>query len=108
ARQRALGAFVIAEVALAMVMLVGASLLLATFGHLKRLDPGVDAAHAPVVPAVLPPAKYPTAESQRAFFVRAAHELSSVPGVTAVGATNALPLSGDNFSGSLTIEGQPA
>jgi putative ABC transport system permease protein len=108
ARQRALGAFVIAEVALAMVLLVGASLLLATFGHLKRVDPGFDAAHALVVPAFLPAWKYATPDAQRTFFDRATRELAAVPGVTAVGATNALPLSGDNSSGSLTIEGQPA
>jgi putative ABC transport system permease protein len=108
ARQRALSAFVIAEVALAMVLLVGATLLLATFGHLKRIDPGFDASHALVVPAFLPPAKYPTAAAQRAFFIRATHELAAVPGVAAAGATNALPLSGDNTSGSLAIEGAPA
>ncbi|HMC76966.1 MAG TPA: ABC transporter permease [Vicinamibacterales bacterium] len=108
ARQRALGVCVVAEVALAMVLLVGASLLLATFGHLKRLDPGFDAAHALVVPAFLPAWKYPTAEARRTFFERATRELAAVPGVTAVGATNALPLSGDNSSGSLTIEGRPA
>jgi putative ABC transport system permease protein len=108
ARQRALGLFVIAEVALAMVLLVGASLLLATFGHLKRLDPGFDASRALVVPAFLPGWKYPTADARRAFFERATRELAAVPGVTAVGATNALPLSGDNTSGSLTIEGQAA
>ena len=108
ARQRALGAFVVAEVALAMVLLVGATLLLATFGHLKRLDPGFDASHALVVPAFLPLWKYPTPESQRAFFDRATRELAAVPDVVAAGATNALPLSGDNSSGSLTIEGQAA
>jgi putative ABC transport system permease protein len=108
ARQRALGVFVVAEVALAMVLLVGASLLLATFGHLKRVDPGFDATQALVVPAFLPAWKYPTPDSQRAFFDRATRALAAVPGVAAVGATNALPLSGDNSSGSLTIEGQPA
>src|SRR4029079_19723942 len=54
-RQRALSAFVVAEVALAMVLLVGASLMLVTFGHLRRVDPGFDASHALVVPAFLPP-----------------------------------------------------
>jgi putative ABC transport system permease protein len=106
ARQRALGAFVIAEVALAMVLLAGASLMLATFGHLKRVDPGFDATHALVVPAFLAEWKYPTAESQRAFFARATADLAAIPGVQAAGATNALPLSGDNSSGSVTIEGQ--
>ena len=108
ARQRALGAFVVAEVALATILFVGASLMLATFGHLRRVDPGFDAAHALVVPAFLPGWKYGTPESQRAFFDRATRELAAVPGVTAVGATNALPLSGDNSSGSMTIEGAPA
>ena len=107
-RQRALSAFVVAEIALAMVLFVGAALLLATFQHLRRVDPGFDATHALVVPAFLPEWKYATAEHQRTFFQRAALELAAVPGVAAVGATNALPLSGDNSSGSLTIEGQPA
>jgi putative ABC transport system permease protein len=107
-RQRALGVFVVAEVALAMVLLVGASLMLATFGHLRRVDLGFDPSHALVVPAFLPTWKYPTPDSQRAFFDRAIREVTAVPGVTAAGATNALPLSGDNSSGSLTIEGMAA
>ena len=107
-RHRALGLFVVSEVALATMLLVGATLLLATFGHLRRVDPGFDATHALVVPAFLPSWKYPTPESQRAFFDRATRELAAVPGVAAVGATGALPLSGDNTSGSLTIEGMPA
>jgi putative ABC transport system permease protein len=60
------------------------------------------------VPAFLPEWKYPTRAALREFFVRADAGLAAVPGVVAVGATNALPLSGDNTSGSLTIEGQPA
>ena len=107
-RHRALGLFVVSEVALATMLLVGATLLLATFGHLRRVDPGFDAAHALVIPAFLPAWKYPTPESQRAFFDRATRELAAVPGVAAVGATGALPLSGDNTSGSLTIEGMAA
>jgi putative ABC transport system permease protein len=107
APRRTLGAFVIVEVALAMILLVGASLLLATFGHLRRLDPGFEPANAFVIPAFLPEWKYPSPEAQRAFFERATETLVALPGVAAVGATNALPLSGDNSSGSLTVEGQP-
>jgi putative ABC transport system permease protein len=108
ARQRTLSVFVVAEIALALVLLVGAGLLLSSFGKLRNVDPGFDARHALVVPAFLPDWKYPGREALRAFFVRAEGELAAVPGVAAVGATNALPLSGDNSSGSLTIEGQPA
>jgi putative ABC transport system permease protein len=107
-RQRTLGAFVIAEVALAMMLLAGAGLLLGTFGHLRRVNPGFDASHVLVVPAFLPQWKYATPEAQREFFARATNALGAVPGVEAAGATNALPLSGDNTSGSLTIEGMPA
>src|SRR4051812_1356806 len=108
ARQRALAVFVVAEIALALVLLVGAGLMLTTFGKLRSVDPGFDASHALVVPAFLPEWKYSTRDALRAFFVRADAELAAVPGVVAVGATNALPLSGDNSSGSLTIPGQPA
>jgi putative ABC transport system permease protein len=107
-RRRAMSAFVVAEVALAVVLLVGAGLLLATFGHLRRVDPGFDVSGALVVPAFLPTWKYPTADAQRTFFDRAVRELAAVPGVASVGATNALPLSGDNSSGALAIEGAGA
>jgi putative ABC transport system permease protein len=107
-RQRALGAFVVAEVALAMVLLAGAALLLGTFGHLRTMNPGFDASRVLVVPALLPQWKYSTPDAQREFFTRATNTLAAVPGVEAVGATNALPLSGDNWSGSLTIEGSSA
>jgi putative ABC transport system permease protein len=107
-RQRVLSAFVVAEVALALVLLVGAGLLLATFAHLRRVDPGFDPSHALVVPAFLPAWKYPSKDLQREFFIRATGELTALPGVTAAGASDALPLSGDNTSGALTIEGQAA
>jgi putative ABC transport system permease protein len=107
-RRRALSTFVVAEIALAMTLLAGAGLLLGTFAHLRRVDPGFDPTHVLVVPAFLPAWKYPAAESQRALFDRAVKELSAVPGVEAAAATNALPLSGDNTSGSFTIEGAAA
>jgi putative ABC transport system permease protein len=107
-RRRALGVLVVAEIALALMLLVGAGLLLASFAHLRRVDPGFDAARVLVVPAFLPEWKYAAPDAQRAFFDRATRDLAAVPGVEAVGATDALPLSGDNSSGSLAIEGMPA
>src|SRR5262249_15058191 len=90
ARQRALSVFVVAEIALALVLLVGAGLLLASFDRLRHVDPGFDAAHVLVAPAFLPEWKYSTRETLRAFFARGDAELGTVPGVVAVGATNAL------------------
>ena len=107
-RRRTLAGFVSAEIALALVLLTGAGLLLRSMQHLRHVDPGFDPDHVVTAPAFLPEWKYPTADAQRAFFKRATVELAAVPGVTAAAAVNALPLSGDNSSGSLTIEGRPA
>jgi putative ABC transport system permease protein len=107
-RKRALGVFAAAEIALALVLLVGAGLLLTSFHNLRQVDPGFDPTHVVTTPARLPEWKYPSADAQRAFVRRALADLAAVPGVTAAAAVNALPLSGDNSSGAMTPEGWPA
>jgi putative ABC transport system permease protein len=107
-RKRALAAFATAQIALALVLLVGAGLLLASFRNLRRVDAGFDASHVMTAPARLPDWKYETPDQQRAFFRRAVADLSAVPGVTAAAAVNVLPLSGNNSSGAMTVEGWPA
>jgi putative ABC transport system permease protein len=106
-RTRALSFFAASEIALALVLLVGAGLLLATFRNLRHVEAGFDPAQVLTAPASLPDWKYATAEQQRAFFQRAISELSSLPSVTAVAAVNVLPLSGNNASGAITLEGFP-
>jgi putative ABC transport system permease protein len=106
-RKRALAVFAAAEIALALVLLVGAGLLLATFRNLRHVDAGFNPSNVVTAPAYLPEWKYATAEQQRTFFARAVTELANIPGVTAVAAVNDLPLSGNNSSGSITLEGFP-
>ncbi len=106
-RRRALSFFAAAEIALALVLLVGAGLLLATFRNLRHVDAGFDPAHVLTVPAYLPEWKYATAEQQRAFFQRATSDLANIPGVTDAAAVNVLPLAGSNSSGTITLEGFP-
>jgi putative ABC transport system permease protein len=106
-RRRALSFFASAEIALALVLLVGAGLLLATFRNLRHVDPGFDPAHVLTAPAYLPDWKYTTAEQQRAFFQRVTSDLSNIRGVTVAAAVNVLPLSGNNASGAITLEGFP-
>jgi putative ABC transport system permease protein len=106
-RTRVLSFFAATEIALALVLLVGAGLLLATFENLRHVDPGFDPAHVLTAPAYLPEWKYATPEQQRAFFQRATFDLTNVPGVTAAAAVNALPLSGNNSSGTITLDGFP-
>jgi len=106
-RRRALSFFAAAEIALALVLLVGAGLLLVTFRNLRHVDPGFEPAHVLTAPAYLPDWKYATAEQQRAFFHRLTSDLAAIPGVTAAAAVNVLPLSGNNSSGPITVEGFP-
>ncbi len=106
-RRRALSFFATAQIALALVLLVGAGLLLATFRNLRHVDPGFEPAHVLTAAAYLPDWKYTTAEQQRAFFQRVTSDLANIPGVTAAAAVNVLPLSGNNASGAITVEGFP-
>ena len=100
-------ALVLAEVALAVVLLVSAGLLARSFYSLTRVDPGfrADALLASGVP--MPDSRYPTPESRRAFVARTLDALAALPGVTATAAVNRLPLGGANVIVGVEIEGQP-
>lgn len=106
-RKRALAVFATAEIALALVLLVGAGLLLATFRNLRHVDAGFDSSNVVTAPAYLPEWKYATTGQQRTFIARALSEIANIPGVTAAAAVNVLPLSGNNSSGAMTLEGFP-
>jgi putative ABC transport system permease protein len=106
-RTRALAAFATAEIALALTLLIGAGLLLASFRNLRHVDAGFDPTNVVTAPAYLPEWKYKTEEACRVFVARAVADIASIPGVTGAAAVNVLPLSGNNSSGALTVEGFP-
>ncbi len=98
---------VVAEVALAVTLLVGAGLLLRGFSQLSQVDPGIQTANALTFRTALPEALY-AEDSQRVRFYRALEErLAAVPGVRAVGATVGLPLTDVRFNLSFQVEGRP-
>jgi predicted permease len=97
---------VVAEVALAVVLLIGAGLLLRSFARLLEVDPGFRTARAFSFDVDLPPARYPK-PARRLFLDRVLDRLQALPGVTAVGAASMLPLSGNGNFDSLLIEGRP-
>ncbi len=106
ARGRSRTALVVGEVALAALALMGAALAVRSFSALMAQPLGF-ATHGRVAMTVsLPPAAYPTVETQRAAMAEIEHRLTSVPGVRSVGATNILPLSGDDVRRGVTIEGR--
>jgi putative ABC transport system permease protein len=106
ARHRTRGLLVIAEVALALMVLVGAGLMIQSFMNLRHVGPGFNEKNVLTFAVILPRAKYE--EPQRGeFFRQLLERVRALPGVDAAGATATLPLTGDNWGRSLTVEGYP-
>jgi putative ABC transport system permease protein len=106
ARHRTRGLLVITEVALALIVLVGAGLMIQSFSRLRNVGAGFNEKDVLTFSVILPQAKY--AEPQRAeFFHQLLTRVRALPGVAAAGATATLPLSGGNWGRSLTVEGYP-
>ena len=100
-RGRLRQSLVIVEVALSLMLLVGAGLLARSFLKLSTVNPGFNPANATAVSVTLPAGKYGEPEQQLAFATQAAEKFGALPGVTAVGLTHSLPLVGGdayNFS----------
>jgi putative ABC transport system permease protein len=106
ARTRA--ALVAAQVALSLVLLVGAGLLLKSFARLQQVDLGFEPDRVLTARVTLPEARYPRPEQQVAFFDELLSRLRAQPGVAAVGAINWLPLSGLRSATSFWFENRPA
>lgn len=106
-RRRIRTVLVVSEFATALVLLVGAGLLLRSFAKLAAVDMGFDPAHTLTMTVSL--RGTPQAEPARrsAFFAALTEQLRTRPGVTAVGVTNHLPISGDNWRFSFSVEGRP-
>ena len=101
------GLLVVSEVALSLVLLVGAGLLLKSFLTLSEVKPGFRAEGVLTAVVSLPDGKYGDEARQAAFFQRTLERTSALPGVEAVGAVFPLPLSGNNAHGSFAVESRP-
>ncbi|HKP13384.1 MAG TPA: ABC transporter permease [Blastocatellia bacterium] len=106
-RQRSRSLFVVAEIALALVLLVGAGLMMRSFLRLQHVNPGLDAAGVMTMRINLPFSKYGEAARRADFYRQLMERLRAQPGVEAAGAIVTLPLSGDRWGRSLTVEGFP-
>jgi putative ABC transport system permease protein len=96
---------VVATVAVALTLLVGAGLLTRSFSRLLRVDPGFRPDHLLTFNVGLPAAKYPNDTVRVTYFDRATEAIGAIPGVTAVGATSVLPFSGNWSTSSFNVEG---
>src|SRR5579864_6630906 len=97
---------VVGQIALSLLLLVGATLLLRSFVRLLRTDPGFDAENVLTMDISLPTVKYSKGEQQTAFFNEVLRRVSAVPGVRAAAISAALPLSWKRITPVLP-EGQP-
>ncbi len=93
-RRRARNLLIVAEVALSVVLLVGAGLLIRSFLALQRVDPGYDAGDVLTFELSMPFGKYQGGAARRAFFRDLTGRLEALPGVTTVGIVSQLPLTG--------------
>ena len=100
-------ALIVGEVALSAVLLVGAGLVLRSFLRLEAVRPGFVADGALTFHVALPRHAYRTFDTRRAFTRGLAERLRAVPGVTAVGATSNLPLTGQGPTAWYAFEGRP-
>ena len=107
-RQRMRAGLVIGEVALALVLLVGAGLFLRSLASLQDVNPGFQANGIINGFLVLPPTQFNDPAQQISFFRSALERLSGMPGVTNVAAANPVPFSQQGGSASFGIEGRPA
>jgi predicted permease len=93
ARRRVQHGLIVGQVAIAVVLLVGAGLLLASFYRLQQVDGGYRADHVVSAEAFPNFTKYPNTAQQVQFYDAAVARMSSLPGVVSVAVTNAVPLS---------------
>jgi putative ABC transport system permease protein len=101
-------ALVVAEIALAVVLLVSATLLVRSYRALLSTDLGFDTRGILAARVSLPPAKYDTPEKRLAFWDELHARLRRHPGIERVGSANGTPFSGWDVQAGYSIEGRPA
>jgi putative ABC transport system permease protein len=107
-RQHLRATLVVSEVALAFLLLVGAGLFLRSLASLQEVSPGFQAERVITANVALPHTRYADAAKQIAFYRAVIDRLTSLPGVTNVGAGVSVPFSGNPGSASFSIEGRPS
>jgi len=103
---RARNVLLVGEVALSMMLLAGAGLLVRSFAGLRSVSPGFDPEGLLTLDVSVPDAHYKNSLALEGYWDQALSELGGLPGVTSVDAVTPLPLSGDDWSSSFSVEGR--
>jgi predicted permease len=105
--QRTRGALVAAEVALSLVLLIGAGLMVRSLRALSGVDPGFDPHPVLTMTVAVPEARYPLPAQRESFLERVLQRLRALPGVESAAAIDSLPLTGGSTQ-PIAIAGRPA
>ncbi|MCI0388410.1 MAG: ABC transporter permease [Acidobacteria bacterium] len=100
------GLFVVSEVAIALVLLIGAGLLIRSFLKLQEVNPGFNPQDLLVMQLSLPDAKYREPQQRDSFFQQALQQVNTLPGVESAGLSTSIPMSGVISGSSFWIEGR--
>ncbi|MCI0338910.1 MAG: ABC transporter permease [Acidobacteria bacterium] len=98
---------VVAEIALSLLLLIGAGLMIRSFIGLQQVDTGYRTDNVMTMKVALPISKYRESQQQAAFYQQAIERIRALPGVESAGAVSDLPLSGDGGVFLFNIEGRP-
>jgi putative ABC transport system permease protein len=101
------GLLVVSEISLALMLLIGAGLLIKSLARLTSINLGFDPANLMTFQATLPRSKYEDPDRQKAFFEESLQRIGGLPGVQSAAAINFLPLSGADAGMFITIESAP-
>jgi putative ABC transport system permease protein len=107
AKGRVRSALVVAQSALAVLLLIGAGLLVRSFSHVLHQDPGFVPEHAISLRISLPERKYTTVEKRAQFIREVLAGIGAQPGVRAAGASSGLPLGDHTSVGDFSVVGRP-
>jgi putative ABC transport system permease protein len=105
--KRVLGLLVVSEVALALVLLVGAGLMIRSFASVRQVSPGYDPKGILTLGVGLSPIKYPELQQQAAFYEELLNRVEALPGVVSVAGVSRPPVVAVISSTDFTIQGIP-
>ena len=106
-RNRLRNFLVIAEVALAVVLVTASGLMFRSFVRLQRVSPGFNPENLLTLELELPEAAYQSDQQQKLFQQQLLQKVRAIPGVQFAGTVDNLPFGGNAFNGSFMIEGRP-
>jgi putative ABC transport system permease protein len=105
--QRLRRLLLISEVAISLVLLIGAGLMMKSTARLLSVDPGFRPEQLLTMQVAIPGVRYRTSDLQNAFWARLQARLEALPGVRSAGTVSVLPLGGGGNTGTMRIPGRP-